>query len=62
MLIRGAPKNESDYLKVDGKINKKLQNMGFSPLYYDGEFFYYEDDLEIVDFLERKGVRVKVES
>lgn len=44
----GKPTNLEDYIKVSGKLNTKLQQSGFHPVYKDENgFFYYLDTKEI---------------
>lgn len=54
MLIIQKPRNLENYIKVDGKLNRKLQEAGYNPLYHDGLFWYYEKTKEIKKFVRWK--------
>lgn len=48
----GKPTNPNDYIKVGGKLNTKLQQSGFQPVYKDDDgFFYYLETQEIRKFV-----------
>ena len=54
MLIIQKPQNLENYIKVDSKLNRKLQEAGYNPLYHDGAFWYYEKTKEIKKFIRWK--------
>lgn len=41
MLIRGTPKEISDYLAVSNEESDKLHRKGYVPEYMDKDFIYY---------------------
>lgn len=52
MIIRGTPKNITNYIKVSSKyVMTKLQEMGYFPEYIDNKFAYFKIDLKLVNTL-----------
>lgn len=52
MVVRGTPKNITDYVKVSSKyVMTKLQEMGYSPEYIDNKFAYFKIDLKLINTL-----------
>lgn len=57
MVIIQKPQNLENYVKVSGKLNTKLQQAGYQPLYKDNEgFYYYLKTKEIKRFVRFKGL------
>ncbi len=54
MLIRGTPKNKSDFILVKDKIiNELLQKFGCKPMYEDEYGFYYQKSNFIIKAIHK---------
>lgn len=54
MLIRGTPKNKSNFILVKDKIiNELLQKFGCKPMYEDEHGFYYQKSNFIIKTIHK---------
>ena len=54
MLIRGTPKDKSEFVLVKDKlINNSLQRFGCKPMYLDKNGFYYKKSNFIIRVIHR---------
>ena len=45
MIIRGTPKDEDKYIRVDKYKALELQQQGYTPTFIDSQYIYFRKDI-----------------
>lgn len=58
MIFRQTPKNKNLFILVDDKTTAYLSLKGFTPMYIDKNGVYYKKTKELIDFMEKEGIKI----
>lgn len=56
MVIRGTPKNISDYYIADSETAFRLQQAGFKSAYIDEDAVYFKKNKKLIQALQKFGI------
>lgn len=56
MLMRGKPRDKSNFYIASDIISRWLQKQGFNPKYFDGENYYYKKNVKLIETLKGVGM------
>ena len=59
MIIRGTPKNIDDYIKVKDIDGYDFNKNDFYPKYIDNEWLYFKKTKELLEFMERRDIKIE---
>lgn len=58
MIIRDVPANLEDYYMASDEENFRLQQMGITPKFFDGDVSYYKKSNKLKKALIKLGIEV----
>lgn len=56
MVIRGTPKDLTEYYLADGLVAFQLQQAGFKPVYIDEDAVYFKKNKKLQKILVKFGI------
>ena len=56
MIIRGTPKDLTEFYLADGELAFRLQQAGFKPVYIDEDAVYFRKNKKLQKFLSKFGL------
>ena len=59
MIIRGTPKDITDYYLTDGDMAFRLQQAGFKPVYIDEDAVYFKKNKKLQKFLSKFDITIE---
>ena len=60
MIIRGTPKDITEYYLSDGEVAFRLQQAGFKPVYIDEDAIYFKKNKKLQKFLSKFDIIIEL--